>query len=193
MQQKNASSSSTSSCDSYMLQGSNAFKWLSISSKCGLEDYTPACINLIVSNQLPVPAEGITCLVQPHHADALILGLQKGQLEAMQLFKAKQQECLAALSEVVRYRERADCVYGLEHSVDIKRKEIQSLKEAQEELATQVEEANARIAKAAEPYTARVCVVCRNAAYLMPGGKNLVPCCIFCGNPASSPHWQISQ
>ena len=188
MQQKNSSSSSSSSFDSYMLQGSNAFKWLSISSKCGLEDYIPACIKLIASNQLPVPAEGITSLVQPHHADALILGLQKGQLEALQLFKAKQQECQAALSEAAVLRIKAARVSELELSVEMKRGEIQSLMEAQAEMTTQMDEATARMAEdaaritaAAEPTDQLLCPRCRNAAHLLPGGETLAPYCLFCG------------
>jgi hypothetical protein len=77
--------SSRSSFDSHMLQGSNAFKWLSISSKCGLEAYAQACIELIVAHQLPLPSKGITACLQPQHADALMKGVQQAQVQAQML------------------------------------------------------------------------------------------------------------
>ena len=176
-----AGSSTSSSFDSYMLQRSNAFKWLSISSKCALEDYAQACIKLIIGNQLPVPTEGITTLVQPHHADVLIRGLQQAQIQALkdvlaaqQQLRVKEQECQSAVNEAAVLRATVGRLQEAEGDALRKSRDVERLTKSGAKLCE-------RLKDAAEPVGRISCRECRKPLYKVPGQEVLADYCLYCG------------
>jgi uncharacterized protein YfaS (alpha-2-macroglobulin family) len=183
--------SSSSSFDSYMIQGSNAFRWLSISSKCGLEDYAQACIELIVSHQLPVPTEGITTSLQPQHADALVKGLQQAQVQALLLLqeaqeeaKAKQTQADAASKEAALLRVEVARLKPHELEARQKNMEVSSLSDIKSKLIKELDQA----VLAVQYLT---CAHCKNAVYSLPKKSWHLSACIAATQQQQGTHtWQ---